>query len=50
MVFEKVGWVLSAEELGVQSRWWRGLGELGRLGGGYVVMVGMSLGSWDWWC
>jgi hypothetical protein len=26
VVFEKVGWVLDAEELWVQSRWWRGLG------------------------
>lgn len=25
-------------------------GELGRLGGGCGVMVGMGLGSWDWWC
>jgi len=25
-------------------------GELGRLGGGYGVTVGMGLGSRDWWC
>lgn len=41
VVFEKVGWVLGVEELGVQSRWWGG-GELGRW------LRGNGFGSWDW--